>query len=157
LTAKFKGSVFKPITIDQVDKLHEYHIACMHRVLEQGREREQRIEASYGLLRRFMKNEDKQKFLQQIYKGAVPDKVDIKLADVTAGASDYFWGKTREALTNAVLPAQMSKATLVKEMRQIMLRNRAGILEEMEGQGGMFQSNDTFEQDMNRVLNTLNL
>jgi hypothetical protein len=157
LTAKFFGGVFKPITIDQVDKLHEYHIACMHRVLQQGKERQQKIEASYSIFRPFMKTEDKQKFLQEIYKGVVPDKVDIKLGEVTADASDYFWGKTREALTNALLPAQMSKATLVREMRQIMLRNRGSILENMEGNGSMFQSNDTFEQDMNRVLNTLNL
>lgn len=157
LTAKFFGGVFKPITIDQVDKLHEYHIACMHRVLQQGKERQQKIEASYSIFRPFMKTEDKQKFLQEIYKGVVPDKVDIKLGEVTADASDYFWGKTREALTNALLPAQMSKATLVREMRQIMLRNRGSILENMEGKGSMFQSNDTFEQDMNRVLNTLNL
>jgi hypothetical protein len=157
LTAKFFGGVFKPITIDQVHKLHEYHIACMHRVLQQGRERQQKIESSYSILRPFMKTEDKQKFLQQIYKGRVPDKVDLKLGEVSAEANDYFWGKTREALNNALLPAQMSKATLVKEMRQIMLRNRGSILENMEGNGSMFQSNDTFERDMNRVLNTLNL
>ena len=157
LTAKFFGGVFKPITLDQVERLHEYHIACMHRVLQQGRERQQKIEASYSIFRPFMKTEDKQKFLQEIYKGRVPDKVDIKLGEVSAEANDYFWGKTREALNNALLPAQMSKATLVREMRQIMLRNKAGILEKMEGNGSTFQSAEAFEQDMNRVLNTLNL
>lgn len=157
LTTKFFGGVFKPITLDQVDKLHEYHITCMQRVLQQGHERQQKIEGSYSVLRRFMKTEDKQKFLQQIYRGRVPEKVDIKLAEVSAEANSYFWGKTREALENALLPAQMSKATLVKEMRQIMLRNKESILENMEGTGSMFQSSETFNNDMDRVLNTLNL
>jgi hypothetical protein len=157
LTAKFFGGVFKPITLDQVERLHDYHVTCMHRVLQQGKERQQKIEASYSIFRPFMKTEDKQKFLQEIYKGAVPDKVDIKLGEVSAEANDYFWGKTREALNNALLPAQMSKATLVREMRQIMLRNKGEILEKMSGNGSTFQSADAFEQDMNRVLNTLNL
>jgi hypothetical protein len=42
-------------------------------------------------------------------------------------------------------------------MRQIMLRNKGEILEKMSGNGSTFQSADAFEQDMNRVLNTLNL
>jgi hypothetical protein len=157
LTDKFFGNIFKPVTLDQVQKLHDYHLTCMHRLLQQGKERQEKIEASNGFVRFFSKTQDKQKILQQLYGGKVPKKVDLKMADQSADAQAYFWGKTREALDNALLPAQKSKATLVKEMRQIMLKNKGTILDSMEGSGGMFQTEDSFESDMNRVLNTLNL
>lgn len=157
LTAKHFGAVFKPVSLTQVEKLHDFHITCMHRLLQQGKERQDFVDGSVSILRPFMKKQDKQVYLKQIYNGRVPEKVDIKLADTTADADAYFWSKTRSAISNALLSTQMSKATIVKEMRQIMLRNQAEILDKMDGKGELFQSADTFENDMNRVLNTLTL
>jgi len=68
-----------------------------------------------------------------------------------------FWEKTQSALQNA-LNAHISKKTLVNEIRQIMFQNKDSIIQGMVAGGSdVFTSEQTFEQDIYRMLNTVNL
>jgi len=69
-----------------------------------------------------------------------------------------FWKKkTQSALQNA-LNAHISNKTLVNEIRQIMFQNKDSIIQGMVAGGSdVFTSEQTFEQDIYRMLNTVNL
>jgi hypothetical protein len=157
LTGPYEDGGFKPITVQQVQKLHDFHVTCMQNILTEARQHMDKIEWSLKGVLRYVKGEKKEDILKQVYRGRVPDKVDIKLGALTADQQDYFWEKTQKALSDSLIIAQMSKATLVREMRLIMLRNKASILESASGGTGLFTSEASFESDMNQVLNTVDL
>lgn len=152
----FKQS-FKPITINTVQKLHDYHIQCIHNIMVQAKEREQKLQEAASFLRLFMKTEEKQAILVELYDGKVPEKTDIKLAEMTAETQDYFWEKTQKAIGDAVKEVQMSKATLVAKMNKIMKKNKNAILKNMYGDGKFFQSEKEFDSDVKAVISTLDL
>ncbi|NDC77401.1 MAG: hypothetical protein EBZ67_05970 [Chitinophagia bacterium] len=156
LTGPFEAGGFKPITVKQVQKLHDFHVTCMQNILTEAKQHMEKIEWSLKGVFRYIKGEDKEKILKEVYHGRVPQKIDIKLGALTADQQNYFWEKTQKALSDSLIVAQMSKATLIREMRQIMLRNKATILESSTG-SGLFSSEASFESDMNQVLNTIDL
>jgi hypothetical protein len=156
LTGPYEDGGFKPITVQQVMKLHDFHVTCMQNILTEARQHMDKIEWSLKGVLRYVKGEKKEDILKQVYRGRVPEKVDIQLGVLTADQKDYFWEKTQKALSDALIIAQMSKATLVREMRQILLRNKTAILESSTG-SGLFSSEAGFESDMNQVLNTIDL
>jgi hypothetical protein len=154
---EFEGVNFRPVTIDKVKLLHDFHITCMHQVLSEAKSNMESVEFSLKGLYRFVKGEKKEDILKKVYRGKVPEKIDIKVGKLTASEQQYFWDKTQTALQNAIT-THISKNTLVNEMRQIMLRNKDTIIQGMVAGGSdMFTSEKTFEQDMNRILNTVNL
>lgn len=157
LTGPYEAGGFKPITVQQVQKLHDFHVTCMQNILTEAKQNMEKIEWSLKGVLRYVKGEKKEDILKQVYRGRVPDKVDIKLGVLTADQKDYFWEKTQKALSDSLIIAQMSKATLIREMRQIMLRNKTSILESASGGTGLFSSEASFESDMNQVLNTIDL
>lgn len=157
LTGPYEDGGFKPITVQQVQKLHDFHVTCMQKILTEARQHMDKIEWSLKGVLRYVKGEKKEDILKQVYRGRVPQKVDIQLGVLTAEQKDYFWEKTQKALSDSLIIAQMSKATLVREMRQILLRNKTAILESQSGGTGLFSSEASFESDMNQVLNTLDL
>jgi cytidylate kinase len=129
----------------------------MHQVLSEAKKNQEGVELSLKGLYRFVKGEKKEDILKKVYKGKVPEKIDIKIGELTASEQQYFWDKTQTALQNAIT-THISKITLVNEMRQIMLRNKDTIIQGMVAGGSdMFTSEKTFEHDMNRILNTVNL
>jgi hypothetical protein len=129
----------------------------MHQVLLEAKSNMESVEWSLKGLYRKAKGEKKQDILKQVYGGKVPEKIDIKIGELTADQQQKFWEKTQSALQNA-LNAHISKKTLVNEMRQIMLRNKDSIIQGMVAGGSdLFTSEQNFEQDMNRMLNTVNL
>ena len=157
MVPRFDGVKFKPITLDKVKLLHDYHVTCMHQVLSEAKKNQEGVELSLKGLYRFVKGEKKEDILKKVYKGKVPEKIDIKIGELTASEQQYFWDKTQTALQNAIT-THISKITLVNEMRQIMLRNKDTIIQGMVAGGSdMFTSEKTFEHDMNRILNTVNL
>jgi ABC-type transporter Mla MlaB component len=157
MVPRFDGVKFKPVTIDKVKLLHDYHVTCMHQVLLEAKSNMESVEWSLKGLYRKAKGEKKQDILKQVYGGKVPEKIDIKIGELTADQQQKFWEKTQSALQNA-LNAHISKKTLVNEMRQIMLRNKDSIIQGMVAGGSdLFTSEQNFEQDMNRMLNTVNL
>jgi hypothetical protein len=104
-----------------------------------------------------MKEEQKEKIIQELYGGKIPEPIDIKLAEMTVDTQDYFWGKTETEIGNSLLEVQKSKATLVADMSKILKRNKQMILDNMHGDGKLFQSEDNFDSDLKIVVNTLNL
>lgn len=153
----FDGYNFKAMTIDKVKVLHDFHVTVMQQVLSEAKANTEKVEWSMKGLYRFVKGEKKEDILKQVYGGKVPEKIDIKIGELTADQQQYFWEKTQTALRNA-LNTQLSKKTLVNEMRKIMLRNKDSIIQGMVAGGSdQFTSEQTFEQDMNRILNTVNL
>ena len=157
MTSEYFKNAFTPITLDTVQKLHDYHIHCIHTIMVQAKEREQKLQETASLLKLFMKTEEKQAILAELYGGKVPEKVDINLAEMTAETQDYFWVKTQKEIGNAVREVQMSKATLVDKMNKIMKKNKAAILKNMQGEGNLFQNEAKFDSDVKVVVNTLNL
>jgi hypothetical protein len=144
--------------MESIQKLHDYHVECMHNVLLEAAERQRSIDESW-FVAITSKTQDKQKILKEIYGGKVPDKVDIRLSKLTAEADAKFWEKTRTAIGNAMKTVQMSKATMVKKMNDIMKRNKEGILKHMHSADGkgLFQDPASFDSDVKQVVNTLSL
>jgi hypothetical protein len=158
LTGSYFNADFKPVNMESIQKLHDYHVECMHNVLLEAAERQRSIDESW-FVAITSKTQDKQKILKEIYGGKVPDKVDIRLSKLTAEADAKFWEKTRTAIGNAMKTVQMSKATMVKKMNDIMKRNKEGILKQMQKADGkgLFQDPASFDSDVKQVVNTLSL
>jgi len=85
------------------------------------------------------------------------EKVPVSAPPLAPSAAEVLEKKTQSALQNA-LNAHISNKTLVNEIRQIMLRNKDSIIQGMVAGGSdVFTSEQTFEQDIYRMLNTVNL
>jgi hypothetical protein len=158
MTGSYFNADFKAVTMESIQKLHDYHVECMHNVLMDAANRQNRFDESL-FMRITSKTEAKQKILKEFYGGKVPDKIDIRLSKLTAEADTKFWEKTRTAIGEAVKTVQMSKGTMIKKMNDIMKRNKEGILKQMhkaDGKG-LFQDPASFDSDVKQVVNTLSL
>lgn len=157
MTNKYFKKHFTPATLENVKKLHDYHLLCIHNIMKDGKERQDARSKKGFFGQLVMKEEQKEKIIQELYGGKIPEPIDIKLAEMTVDTQDYFWGKTETEIGNSLLEVQKSKATLVADMSKILKRNKQMILDNMHGDGKLFQSEDNFDSDLKIVVNTLNL
>lgn len=153
---------FKPVTSNAVKNLHDYHLTCIQNIMKDGKKRQderEKLETTFlGTLRSYcMKNEQKEKIINELYDGEVPKTIDIKLAEMTAETQDHFWSKTLTQIDNVLVEVEQSKATLIANMGKILNRNKKSILENSKGQGGLFQNAKDFDADVKQLINTLNL
>lgn len=160
MTGKYFPEKFRPISLDDVRTLHDYHVECIRNILAEAASAQDKKENTWRKFTplRFWE-EGKEKFLKEVYDGKVPEKIDIRMADMTADASTYFWNKTKEQIGNAIIEVKQSKDTLIKNLNKVLKQNKSEILKQMKGQDtkGIFQNPEKFESDMKVVVNTLSL
>jgi hypothetical protein len=159
LTGGYFNEKFMPVSMENIQKLHDLHVECIHNIMVEAAARQKKIDEGSTFLAFLSHTEDKQTILKTLYDGQVPEIVDIRLAEMTADADAYFWTKTRKEIGNAIRHVQKSKNTLVDDMNKILKQNKSAILASMQDQDGkgLFQDPARFENDVKIVVNTVSL